>query len=82
MNQTQNISLGQGFVNNGTLVVHPSSHTLEVVRAPMQLPGEDPALSSPEPPNPLVRAVNFIGWTLLTSAVLFLIVAFVAVARM
>lgn len=78
MNQTQNISLGQGFVNNGTLVVHP----LEVVQASMQLPGEDPALSRPELPSPLVRAVNFIGWTLLTSAVLFLIVAFAAVARM
>jgi hypothetical protein len=78
MNQTQNISLGHGFVNNGTMVVHP----MEVVQAPMQLPGEDPAFSRPDPPSPLVRAVNFIGWTLLTSAVLFLLVAFVAVARM
>ncbi len=72
MNQTQNITLGHGVVNNGTIVVNP-----------VEVSWEPPAPARPLPPAPhglswkdaLVRSVNFVAWSLLASAAVAVAVA-------
>jgi len=86
--QTQNVSIGHGFVNNGTMVVHPIElFQQEAVPSPggtdtpLLAAGVIPHGEGPPPGSGIVRALNFIGWTLFAFSCAGIAVATFAVIR-